>query len=185
MMFMHRRDVLQIGIAAAALPAIVSAQEKPHPEPVSEPTDKPDWKPQVFDAHQNQTVIALTALIVPATDTPGAKEVNANRYIDLLLADGPDSERARFLEGLSWLDGYSITRYSHPFLGAAADQQIEILKTLETDEAPDVEPGRRFFRMIKSMTSMVYYNTQAGFREMNKGGRVPASFGCRHPEHAS
>jgi hypothetical protein len=26
--------------------------------------------------------------------------------------------------------------------------------------------------------------TQIGFNELNKGGRVPASFGCRHPEHA-
>ena len=182
---MQRRSLLQIGISAAALPAIASAQERAHFEPVSESVDKPDWKPQVFDAHQNRTVIALTGLIIPATDTPGAADVNANRYIDLLLADGPDSERTRFLEGLGWLDSYSINRYSHPFLGATADQQVTILKTIDASEEPGVEPGHRFFRMMKSMTSMVYYNTQAGFREMNKGGRVPPSFGCRHPEHAS
>jgi hypothetical protein len=185
MRYMQRRKVLQIGVAAAALPAIASAQEKPHPEPVSEAADQPGWKPQVFDAHQNQTVIVLTGLIIPATDTPGAKEINANRYLDLFLADGPNSERTRFLEGLSWLDGYSISKYSHPFVAATADQQITILKTLDANEEPDVEPGHRFFRMAKSMTSMVYYNTQSGFREMNKGGRVPDSFGCHHPEHAS
>ena len=185
MNYMQRRKVLEIGVAAAALPAIGRAQEKPHAEAVLQPADKPDWKPQVFDAHQNQTVIVLTGLIIPATDTPGAKEVNANRYIDLLLADGPDAERVRFVEGLSWLDGYSLNKYSHPFIGATSEQQTAILKTLSANEEPDVEPGHRFFRMAKSMTTLVYYNTQAGFREMNKGGRVPASFGCHHPEHAS
>jgi hypothetical protein len=182
---MRRRKVLQIGVAAAALPLIAQAQEKPHPEAVSERSDKIDWKPQVFDAHQNQTVITLTDLIIPATDTPGAEHVNANRYIDLLLADGPDSERTRFIEGLSWLDSYSLSRYSHPFISATADQQTGMLKTLDANEEPGVEPGYRFFRMAKSMTAMVYYNTEAGYREMNKGGRVPASFGCHHTEHAS
>src|SRR5271163_4643629 len=93
---MDRRTVLQIGVAAAALPVVIAAQERPHSEPVSERADAPGWKPQVFDAHQNQTVIALTDLIIPATDTPGAQTANVNRYIDLLLADGPDSERSRF-----------------------------------------------------------------------------------------
>jgi len=174
-----------MGVAATALPALVGAQETPHPEPVSQPSDKADWKPQVFDRHQNQTVIALTDLLIPTTDTPGAKALSANRYIDLFLADGPDSERVRFLEGLSWLDGYAIGKYSRPFATLSVDQQTVILKTFDVNEEPGVEPGNRFFRMVKSMTTLVYYNTRAGFDEMNKGGRVPASFGCHHPEHAS
>src|SRR5689334_14169573 len=118
---MDRRKVLQIGVLAAALPAATPAQEKPHPEPVSQPPDKPDWKPQVFDDHQSQTVIVLTDRIIPATDTPGAKAANASRYIDLYLADGPDSERTRFLDGLSWLDGHAIATYAHPFIGCTSD----------------------------------------------------------------
>ena len=182
---MQRRKVLKVGLAAASLPAVIRAQEKPHAEPVSQRSDKPDWKPQVFDAHQNQTVIALTDLIIPATDTPGAKAVDANRYIDLMLADGPDSERVRFLEGLAWLDGYALSQHSRPFVVLNTEQQIAILNTLDTTGEPSVEPGNRFLRMAKSLTAFVYYNTRPGFEEMNKGGRVPASFGCRHPEHAS
>ena len=180
---MDRRKVLQMGALAATLPAASRAQERPHPEPVSEPPDKPDWNPQVFDDHQNQTVIVLTDLIIPATDTPGAKAANTNRYIDLYLADGPNVERARFVEGLSWLDGYAISKYAHPFVACTREQQAAILTALDANTDPGVEPGHRFFRMIKSMTAQIYYNTRAGFQEMNKGGRVPASFGCDHPEH--
>jgi hypothetical protein len=31
------------------------------------------WKPGLFDDHENETVIALIDLIIPATDTPGPK----------------------------------------------------------------------------------------------------------------
>src|SRR5262245_53237876 len=46
----------------------------------------PGWKPRFFDEHQNETLIVLSNLIIPATETPGAKEALANRYIDLVLA---------------------------------------------------------------------------------------------------
>ena len=31
------------------------------------------WKPKVLSAHQNATVVELTELIIPQTDTPGAR----------------------------------------------------------------------------------------------------------------
>ncbi|HVO98071.1 MAG TPA: hypothetical protein VMT15_08385 [Bryobacteraceae bacterium] len=44
--------------------------------------------------------------------------------------------------------------------------------------------GRDFFQLAKSVTSNLYYNTQIGYQELNKGGRVPASIGCSHQSHA-
>jgi hypothetical protein len=55
-------------------------------------------------AQQNETVIALIDQIIPATDTPGAKAAQVNRYMDLLLKDGPAVERERFMKGLSWFE---------------------------------------------------------------------------------
>jgi hypothetical protein len=37
--------------------------------------------------------------------------------------------------------------------------------------------------MAKSLTSQIYYQTQIGFQELNKGGRVPAKYGCTHTDH--
>ena len=44
--------------------------------------------------------------------------------------------------------------------------------------------GNDFFHRAKSMTAGIYYNTQIGYQELNKGGRVPATFGCDHQTHA-
>ena len=158
---MDRRDVLK---TTAALPVVLEAQIA-------------EWKPQLFDAHQNQTVVALTELIIPQTDTPGAKAANVNRYLDLLLNDGPERQRVEFLEGLGWLDNYARSLHGAPFVKLTAAQQTAILTDLDSAKS-GLEPGVRFFRQAKGWTSRIYYNTAIGYAELNKGGRVPSSFAC-------
>jgi hypothetical protein len=165
---MNRRDLLLFS-AGAALPLR---------------TFGADWKPAALNAHQNETVIVLTELIIPATDTPGAKAALVNRYIDQLLGEGPAAERDRFLEGLKWLDEYATRIHMQPFVRCAPAEQTAILRTLDAGGDAEVEAGHRFFRMTKQLTARIYYATQAGFRELNKGGRVPSTFACKHPEHA-
>ncbi|MBI3211008.1 MAG: gluconate 2-dehydrogenase subunit 3 family protein [Candidatus Solibacter usitatus] len=137
------------------------------------------WKPKLFDAHQNETVVALTELIIPATDTPGAKAALVNRYIDLLLNDGPAGDRDRFMEGLAFLDGHAIRKHQQPFVRCTAAQQTAILEEFDKGSGS----GNRFFRQAKQLTSRIYYATQIGYAELNKGGRVPSTYGCAHPEH--
>ena len=175
------------------------------------------WKPRLLDAHQLETVAVLADLIIPATDTPGAREAKVHEFIDLLLADGPSAPRVRFIQGLGWLDGYSLRVHKQPFVRCTPDQQKEILTTLslftpgtgqtlnragtpdraaEPDRPvspptrpggpaavpadPDLSPGARFFTQVKSLTVDGYYTSPVGIRELNKGGRVPSGFGCKH-----
>jgi gluconate 2-dehydrogenase gamma chain len=165
---MQRRDFFKIG-ATFVIPAAWAQQAA-----------KPDWRPSVLDDHQNETVIVLTDLIIPTTDTPGAKAVRVNRYVDLFLRDGTTLQRESFLSGLSWLDGYSIREHGHPFVHCPAADQTAMLRVLDRGEGP----GHKFFAQVKALTTLIYYNTEIGYRELNKGGRVPATFGCEHPSHA-
>lgn len=178
---MKRRDLFRAtsAVAAAALPLPVLSQER-----MAREASAAAWTPRVFDAHQNETVIVLTELIIPKTDTPGAKETLVNRYIDLLLADGGETARASFLDGLNWLDGYALSKHQKPFIACSPAEQTSLLQTLDTGAGEELAPGRRFFRLAKSWTANIYYKTAAGFQELNKGGRVPKSYGCTHPEHA-
>lgn len=157
---MNRRELILLGAAA---PVSIGAQTAP-------------WKPLLFDAHQNETVIALTELIIPATDTPGAKAALVNRHLDKQLHDGPVERQQQFLEGLAGLDGQAIRRHGHPFVRCTRGQQSGLLEGLETE-------GNRFFGLAKRATAEIYYATEIGFKELNKDGRVPAGFACTHPEH--
>jgi gluconate 2-dehydrogenase gamma chain len=172
---MNRRDALKAGATLAALPSLAQAQAG------SGKADADAWKPSVLSASQNETVVALIDLIIPATDTPGAKDANVNRYIDLMLRDGREGERVRFLNGLEWLDSYTKANKGNAFVKLSKPVQTETLKTLDAgQDDPALFEGFAFFRMVKSLTSRLYYNTQAGFTELNKGGRVPASYACGH-----
>jgi hypothetical protein len=167
---MQRRDLFKIGAVAATASF--------EPLMAQTPSAAPDWKPAVFDAHQNETVIALTELIIPATDTPGAKAALVNRYLDLFLKDGDPAQREAFLAGLSWTDGYAIRKHNTPFVKLTPAQQTAILTAFDAYEEVGIEPGHQFFRQLKSMTARIYYNTAIGYRELNKGGRVPRTFAC-------
>ncbi|HLI34360.1 MAG TPA: gluconate 2-dehydrogenase subunit 3 family protein [Terriglobia bacterium] len=150
-----------------------------------------NWKPLFFDPHQNETVIALTDLIIPETDTPGAKAALANRAIDLFLHDEePDAQR-QFLEGLAWIDGRALDRYGKPFVGLTREQQTALLEPLADPENknPEDQPGVRFFEDIKDWTLFGYYTSQIGLeQELQYGGDTyHESFpgACTHPEHQS
>jgi gluconate 2-dehydrogenase gamma chain len=179
---MNRRDLLKLGVAAA--PAAGTAQQHRHAQAGGVQAQPAlAWKPELFDDHQNETVIALVDLIIPATDTPGAKAARVNQHMDHIFAAAPEDERTKFREGLSWVDGYAIRKIGQPFLRCTPEQQNAILRTLDAGTDPDVAPGHRFFQMFKGVTAEIYYATEIGFAELNKGGRVPAGFGCPHPEH--
>ncbi len=167
---MNRRALLQVG---SALPVAGRAA-------LAQISTTPEWKPELFDRHTNDTVVVLSELIIPATDTPGAKAALVNRWLDRLLAAGPVAQRDAFLEGLRWLDGYAIKQHSAPFAKLTEPQQVAILKTLDS---PGTGPGPRFFRLAKMWTSRIYYQTNIGMRELNKGGRVPSikDMNCASP----
>ncbi|MCC6263182.1 MAG: gluconate 2-dehydrogenase subunit 3 family protein [Bryobacterales bacterium] len=178
---MNRRDLFRMGANGAAMAVASESAMAQHAHPVNAASTQaagaPDWKPSVFDDHQNQTVTALTELIIPRTDTPGAKDALVNRYIDLLLRDGEEKPRADFIAGLNWLDGYAIRTGAAPFARLPEAQQVKVLETLDAGGA-GLETGHQFFRSLKSLTARIYYATEAGFKELNKGGRVPTGFGC-------
>lgn len=178
---MNRRDILKGAVAGAgALSTPVAAQHAGHAQQASEAGKAAPWKPLLFDPHQAATVDHLSELIIPATDTPGAKAARVIEYIDLLLHDGPAPRRNAFLSGLAWLDGYAIRRHSKPFVRCSANEQVAMLKSFDGAQDAELRPGGAFFEEIKALTVAGYYTSKIGIDELNKGGRVPTSFGCKH-----
>ncbi|MBC7926040.1 MAG: gluconate 2-dehydrogenase subunit 3 family protein [Bryobacteraceae bacterium] len=179
---MNRRQVLQGALAGAGSMAgagNASAASQNAVGPVAQ-TGTAVWKPLLFDNHQNETVTLLTELIIPRTDTPGARDAKVNEYIDLILHDGQPERRSRFIQGLGWLDGYAIRQHGGPFLRLSGAQQVNLLKSLDTSTDASLQPGAEFFRQAKQLTVQGYYTSRAGVDELNKGGSVPGSVGCAH-----
>lgn len=146
------------------------------------------WVPRVLSAGQLETVGVLVELIIPTTDTPGARDALVDRFVDGVLAAGASADRDRFLTGLAWLDARSVALFDRPFASATLPQQTELLTRLAAADAPAREPqaGVDFFNAIKTLTISGYYTTEIGLRqELGDDGRLMlATFtGCTHPEH--
>lgn len=194
-----RRSVLKkIGVGAGAMTALPvigvgtnARAEGAHAQQAAtgQASAAIEWKPLFFDEHQNETVVVLTDLIIPATDTPGAKEAQVNRLIDLMLNESEKDEKAAFIEGLAWLDGRSLSRYGKPFIGLSGEQQTAMLDPLSdpANHNPEDQPGVRFFARVKNATIFGYYTSKIGLdQELQYGGddyhtEFPGA--CTHPEH--
>ena len=76
-----------------------------------------NWAPRTLTPHQNDLVVALTELIIPQTDTPGAKAASVNRFIDQVLTDAQPAVRESFVRGLTWIDTRSRALSGERFPG--------------------------------------------------------------------
>jgi hypothetical protein len=204
---MKRRDMIRAsiltGAAAAALRAPVAGAQNPPPPSeltpaqsgvdASKDLSSPNWKPVFLDDHQNETLIILSDLIIPATDTPGAKDALVNRYIDLVLAAETHDEQREFLNSLGYLDGESMRRYKTAFRYLSRDDQDDLLHALayprvgshwggNTENPSDV--GHGHFEALKGRIMSAYYSSQIGEKELGwDGAFVHGPYqGCEHPE---
>ena len=181
---MQRRDWIKTALTGTG--AVAAAPLVTHIAPVAAPAAQAaaaeGYELLLFDAHQNESVIALTELVIPATDTPGAKAAKVNEYIDLMLHDVDEDKGHGFLKGLGWLDGHAIRLHGAPFVGLEEGDQVAILESLDGAEDPELAPGAAFFKRLKRLTVEGYYTSRIGIAELNKHG-VPSTFACEHDTH--
>jgi gluconate 2-dehydrogenase gamma chain len=163
-----------IPLAGAAL----AAPHEQHVTDVSSPNafDAARWQAQVFDEHQLETVAAVAEVIIPRTDTPGARDACVHLHLDHIFSDSPRIETVAFLEGLWWLDGYCLRKEAKPFKDLEFQTQTKLLAELHESSEADVAPGTAFVHLAKKWTARIYYATKSGQEELNKGGRVPSRY---------
>ncbi len=140
-----------------------------------------------FTEEENRTVIEMSERIIPADDhSPGAKAVQVNEYIDLVVSESPESTRQTWREGLAAINKMSSQKFGKPFANASVEQQIELLKEISKNERSPQTVEERFFRTIKYATIDGYYTSEIGIKKelQYKGNAFLKEFtGCTHPEH--
>jgi hypothetical protein len=188
---MQRRELFRLLGAGAALPVfdsnLLAAFQDAHP--------KTSYTLRTLNPHQNATVVVMTDLIIPETDTPGAKAVRVNEFIDLILTDwAHEDERKNFLAGLDGVDKRSNAIFGKNFIDVAPPQQEILLRELDQHWAIDREdriahPYVRhthneqligdFFGVVKRLTLYGYYTSEVGFTQELRKQIIPGAYhGC-------
>src|SRR6267378_5264521 len=123
---MNRREVLLLLAGTAALPDQLLVIGRTVHKRVRAGTLR------TLNPHQNETVATIAELIIPKTDTPGAREAGVPGFIDVMLADwGDDDQRQMFNAGLANVDERSRTAFGKDFNAGTAQQQAQILEDLD------------------------------------------------------
>lgn len=128
---------------------------------------------------QRELLATLAELIIPETDTPGARGAGVPAFIEHMLADWLTAEqRDHFLAGLADVDVRARDHQVADFVTATPEQQAAILQALADDaqaaedaadpEAEDAEPTEElkpFFRRLKELTVTGYYTSEVGMTQ--------------------
>ena len=182
---MNRRDLVHSLAAAIALPAITGL-ETDTLFAVGRGTHRRAQARglQVLDPHQSETVATIAEMIIPTTDTPGARAALVHRFVDLLLAEwAPEDDRKQFLDGLADVDARARAASATDFLSATEAQRGAILTALDAEAQErrkaksDAPPP--FFERMKFLTVYGYCTSEVGATAELHYEVVPGSYsGC-------
>ncbi|WP_263410000.1 gluconate 2-dehydrogenase subunit 3 family protein [Terriglobus tenax] len=187
---MQRRDVLRLLGSAAAISALPQEALALLGQASAQASAARGLK--TLNAHQDATVTTIAELIIPETDTPGAKGAKVNEFIDLLLSEWFEPVETReFLAGLEQIDVQSRKQFSASFVECSASQQVALLKQLDAAAMEFAQkqkqaaksgtqpPPMDFFYQIKKLTLAGYYTSEIGFeKELGKSIIPPGHAGC-------
>ncbi len=126
------------------------------------------YKPLFFTAAEFADVDRLTDIIIPADDTPGAREAGVAEFIDFMVSHDP-AVQYKFRTGLTWLNAHAERTSGKPFSKLTAEQQVALLEPLAFKAKARVgdEDGRAFFKLIREYTVMGYYTSEIGFKQLD------------------
>ncbi|KRB40238.1 MAG: gluconate 2-dehydrogenase subunit 3 family protein [Pseudomonadota bacterium] len=165
---------LTMGIASAGMAGPVAAAMQPLA-----------WAPTALTPDQARLVDVVAELIMPATDTPGARQVGVPQFIDRALATYCDKAQAKLLrDGLTRMDADARSANGAIFVNLTAPQQIELLTRYDQEAAAlrkqsPLAPPPHFFSALKELVTVGYFTSEPGATVALRYDPVPGAYhGC-------
>jgi gluconate 2-dehydrogenase gamma chain len=151
----RRTAISRIGImlggtlSASTLSALVSGCAAPSAD---------DYTPKFLSPAQLERVARLADVIIPDTDTPGARAAGVHRFIDTLLAEYYPSAEARNF--LALFDAFDMM---HDIDSHSDDELQTLLTTIDADWTAGKDDP--VWKQIKEWTISGYYTSEIGMTQ--------------------
>lgn len=144
-----------------------------------------DWKPVFLDNDQASIVTDVAEIIIPRTETPGAKDVGVPGFIDQMLHEVYSAEdQEYFLSGLKEFNELADKEYGDAFADLDEDDQVAYVKkvhaaAVEAENNTEPVPRRPFILMMKELTLLGFFTSEAGATQILQYAAVPGAYkGC-------
>lgn len=125
--------------------------------------------------------------ILPATDTPGAKEAKVGEFMSVYVKDCYEAkDQTVFMDGFKKIDEASKKKNNKSFLESSADERKALLIDLDKEAKEyqkakkDGEPNH-YFRMMKELTLLGFFTSEVGATKALRYVAVPGKYDGNYP----
>lgn len=141
-----RSAILLVGGSIAGLPDIALAQTAS--------------AARFFTAPQFATMAEVAEIILPQTDTPGAKEAGVPEALDALMANwaAPDRQQ-QFRTLLDEMDTAAVASAGAPLAALSPAKRLELVRTFDAEKINASDP---VYSKFKELVLTLYYSSEAG-----------------------
>lgn len=158
----HTALILGYAVSGSALTGVLNGCQA---------DNSPDWTPEVLTKQQFATVSAVADCILPKTDTPGASDLFADRFVDKMLkASYAAEEQKAFVQGLDEFEADCKDTNGKSFSKCSSEQQSTLLQKYEQQSAGvpanvwgnsvgPMEPVP-FYRQLKALVLLGYFTSE-------------------------
>lgn len=148
----------------------------------------------VFPGDTRSIMTALTEMVIPRTDTPGAHDAGVPAFVEGIVANWyQDDERRTFIDGLLAIDTWCRDHHGKPFLQCTEGQREAALSDLASHSTPsrssflnmgdDEEGGAApsFFNQLKELTTWGYCSSEIVSTQVFRYLPVPGHYDGHSP----
>lgn len=138
------------------------------------------WTPKYVTKEQALELEAIAEAIIPATDTPGAKDAGVPAFIEKMVHEVYKPEDVKkFMDGLAAFSKKVEDKEGDPFSQLDGAKQLEIVKA-ENSEALQSKGGERpWFLSMKELTLLGFFSSEIGATQVLRYEAIPGRYeGC-------
>ena len=142
-----------------------------------------EWTPAFLSAAQGAVVAEVAEIMIPRTDTPGAKDVGVPAFIDLMLKDAyPKQDQDRYLAGLQQFSERAVQAHGKSFVDLEPQQRVALVREYHdaavrlAQDQELVREERPFILMTKELAMLGFFTSEPGATQVLQYLAVPGAF---------
>jgi hypothetical protein len=151
------------------------------------------FKPSFFTNDQAFLIEERSEIIIPRTDTPGAKDAGVPMFIDRMLKEiYPKESQEAFIENLNAFDDDARKTYGDAFVDCKTEDKMaffkkqhdEVIKTANINTSTGfwnaaVKNSKPFLLELKELTLLGFFTSEPGATKVLQYKQVPGPYqGC-------
>lgn len=144
-----------------------------------------NWAPAFFTPAQAALVEEVAEILLPRTDTPGAKDLGVPAFIDTMLKNTyPKKDQDRYLTGLNAFDEQAQQKHGKPFIELESAQRSGLVREVHEsavkaaweDTSENKRDNRPFILMTKELAMLGFFTSEVGATQVLQYVAVPGQY---------